>query len=294
MDAQLINNCPDCGKKFRDVRDLNRHKTRKTPCIIIGNQKVEDHRCIYCNKIYSNKSNLTKHTKTCARKNGVGGEIPAGVALAEELRIMREENLVEQAKRDEENAKDRAAMQEMLKFMAEEIKKLNEKINNQQPITINNNGVTNNINNGVIYNHYTNPNVEHLFTQPAEVRKLVGQHGCRLPEELITPIYFDKNHPENMTVHCISDKTGEYTVYGTAGWEYADADVVVKNMRLVGYKTAERMIDEHCTSAEHKDYGKTIKQYENIYDKDTDRELVTIRKNVANKQEITKRMVPKK
>ena len=243
--------CPKCGTKFTAARYLNQHLGRKTPCFVEDNNGAN--KCLHCNKTYSTKYNLTKHIKTCKMRDGGIDKLPADVQALERLRILQEEQAKkdeEHAKEREENAKNHAAMQETLKFLAEQIRNLNEKNANQPPITINNNGV--------IHNHYATPNVEHLFAQPAEVRKLVGQHGCRLPEELIVPIYFDKKHPENMTVHCISDRTGEYMVYGATGWEYAYADEVVIKMRLVGYKTAERMIDEHCVSAEHKDYGRTI------------------------------------
>lgn len=288
MDKKGSCQCPKCGATFTAARYLNQHLGRKTPCFVEDNGGVN--KCSHCNKTYSTKYNLTKHTKTCKMRDGGVDKLPIDVQANERLRIIQEEN----AKEREESAKNQAAMQETLKFMAEEIKKLTEKLGNQQPITINNNGVTNNINNGIIHNHFAAPNVEHLFSHPEQVRRIVGKYGCRLPEELMKPIYFDKNHPENMTVHCISDRTGEYMVHGETGWEYAMADTVVDKMRLVGYKTAERMIDEHCVSEEHKDYGRTIKQYENVYDKDTERELNVIRKIVAEHQEITKKIVPKK
>ena len=65
--------CYSCGKEFTSTRDLLRHKERKTPCLIreIQPEQVNNpNRCIFCNKIFSKKENMTRHLKTCKIKNG--------------------------------------------------------------------------------------------------------------------------------------------------------------------------------------------------------------------------------
>lgn len=63
--------CGDCGKVFRTPANLLVHKNRLTPCVIkelSPEQIINPNRCLYCNKIFSKKENLTRHLKSCDRK----------------------------------------------------------------------------------------------------------------------------------------------------------------------------------------------------------------------------------
>ncbi|SIP86147.1 GIY-YIG endonuclease with zinc finger C2H2-type domain [Pacmanvirus A23] len=63
--------CEDCGKIFTYVKDLVRHKNRKTPCLIheVAPENINNpNRCQYCNNIFSKKENLTRHLKICKLK----------------------------------------------------------------------------------------------------------------------------------------------------------------------------------------------------------------------------------
>ncbi len=64
--------CQDCKKEFGGLQVFQRHKNRKTPCIIkevplehINNPNL----CKQCNKLFTNIGNLNKHLKTCIVKN---------------------------------------------------------------------------------------------------------------------------------------------------------------------------------------------------------------------------------
>lgn len=65
--------CHNCGKSFADDTHLQRHKNRKTPCLIrdISPELVNHpNRCIFCNKIFVQHQSLTRHLKICKIKNG--------------------------------------------------------------------------------------------------------------------------------------------------------------------------------------------------------------------------------
>jgi len=51
-----------CNKAFRDIVDLNRHKNRKTPCVIL---LIDKKIVCDCGKNFVNVGNLNRHKKIC-------------------------------------------------------------------------------------------------------------------------------------------------------------------------------------------------------------------------------------
>lgn len=289
--------CIKCGSVFKAQKYLDQHNRRKTPCGVVEGNNNNPNRCIYCNRTYSNKYNLAKHHKICNIKNGGVETLPDVNRVEEKLRIIeeeREKEREEQRKKEEETQKRFAELQSIF---AAKLAELEEKLAKQPPQIVQtgpiNNGTVNNNNINILMypNPYHAPNVEYLMKHPEDVRAEVNQHGIRLPETLIVPIYFNKNHPENLAVHCIDEKKDEYYVYGKDGWEYADANKVAEVMRVVAYKTSIRMVDEHCTTPEQLNYGQQIKQYINAKDAETNRELTEIKKTVASRRDVSKRVL---
>jgi hypothetical protein len=104
--------CYSCCKSFVDNMHLQRHKNRKTPCII-RDVKPEDvrnpNKCHYCNKIFECNRNLLRHFKTCKIKNGgveiLYGKIIHEQQMQEELDDLKKQ--LEQSKKQEEKSKKR-------------------------------------------------------------------------------------------------------------------------------------------------------------------------------------------
>jgi hypothetical protein len=68
-----VNNkkCTDCGKVFTLVTDLQRHKNRKTPCVIrelTFEQLNNPNKCEFCNRTFVQPQTLTRHLKICKIK----------------------------------------------------------------------------------------------------------------------------------------------------------------------------------------------------------------------------------
>ncbi len=85
--------CYSCGKMFRTPTNLKDHKDRKTPCVIreiAPEQIANPSRCIYCNNIFSKKSNMIAHLQVCKFKN-VGNDVLIDkVQYEHEIRILKE------------------------------------------------------------------------------------------------------------------------------------------------------------------------------------------------------------
>jgi uncharacterized C2H2 Zn-finger protein len=125
MDAIVANKCYNCGKVFRNEAEYNRHKNRKTPCSIRDIKQGElmnPNRCIYCNKIYSKKENLTRHHKTCKIKNA---NLPAdAIKLRDDMLKLRIERQEEREKNNRLLIETREKLNAMRKKLDELEKEL--------------------------------------------------------------------------------------------------------------------------------------------------------------------------
>ena len=55
--------CTNCGKHFKERRDLEKHNMRQNPC------KIPSHFCPICNKGLNNRHTLCQHQKICSSSN---------------------------------------------------------------------------------------------------------------------------------------------------------------------------------------------------------------------------------
>ena len=52
--------CTNCGKHFKERRDLEKHNMRQNPC------KIPSHFCPICNKGLNSRHTLCQHQKICS------------------------------------------------------------------------------------------------------------------------------------------------------------------------------------------------------------------------------------
>lgn len=232
--------CFSCGKEFKDAAHLERHKNRKTPCLIRDiseENKKNPLRCIYCNKIFSRLPNLTKHGKTCKIKNGGIDKLHVKVKHEEQTRIKQEESDQKIIAMESKLSLQAAAMETMMK----EIEKLKSSV-----ILTPAPNITNNISNviNIHINGYMTPNVDHLLTFE-KFNKLFMKEFASLPVALVGDTYFDSNHQENMSIHLINKSTGEMLAMDNDGWKTMSIEDVAMKIREVGYDVAKRGIELH-------------------------------------------------
>lgn len=290
--------CYNCGKTFHTPTDLERHRKRKTPCLI-RDLKEEDRknplRCIYCNKIFSTDGNLVKHLKICKIKNGGLDKLHDKVKHEEQMRIMQEEHKQELKAMEAKMQEQMAKQAEQLSVLTAEIKKIKAQqeitpvsMNTNNGIVVGELNITNTTNVNIHINSYTNPSADHLLTFE-KFNEIFLKEFAGLPVSLVCGLYFDKSRPENMSIHLINKSTGEMLAMIEGNWATKHIDEVSQRMRLVGYEIAERGIKMHRKKLTFGDADYVCGNIlQNVHHPGTEeRDLREIREKIVESREIT-------
>jgi len=260
--------CYSCGKVFKFKSHYERHKSKKTPCLI---REIAPHginnpnRCIFCNKIFSTKGNHAKHMAKCKIRNG-GMEILADkVKHEQEIRILKEKD----AQREEKINQ----IETVNKQMQEQIAQLQDQLKQTIQPTINN---TNNI----VINNYLTPSLKHLRLEDginSPISKLIYMKRIQTPMFLIPLIWFNEAAPENFSIYLVNKNTKEVLIYDGGDWESNTFLDVSKNIRNYAYEITQNIIkggavcprlDQMVSDNMHKnifDEGVIKYECENIY-----------------------------
>lgn len=229
--------CYSCGKVFSKPAELQRHKNRKTPCLIRevpAGDVLNPLRCIYCNKIFSNKSNLTKHSGTCKIKNGGMDILDEKVRYEQEIRVLKEQRdadakkLNEHANLIKEMLETQGREKQEMQEMREQIKLLQESA--KTPV------VQNIVNNGTINNFY---NYNTPFADPLVLTQddLLVEN---IAKRMVEMVYFNNKIPNNHTVYLPNINEKRLLVYSGGAWNHVGAGSL--NDTIVQMKNASRLI----------------------------------------------------
>ncbi|SIP86148.1 Zinc finger C2H2-type [Pacmanvirus A23] len=207
--------CYNCGKSFADNKDLNRHKNRKTPCLIreVEPEQINNpNRCIFCNKIFTNIGNRNKHLKICKVKNGGMDILVDKVKYDQEIRILKE-RMEQKDKEMEQKDKEK---EEQIKKLMEEVDALKKAITVPQVAqTINNvNNITNNNTINITINNYMKPNINNLTITADEISS-----ADKLPKLLLQKMYFNPELPENHCMYLQNKKEKSLILYDNGKWK---------------------------------------------------------------------------
>lgn len=261
--------CYNCGKLFRTPAELERHKKRKTPCLIRDiseDERKNPNRCIYCNKILSKKEHLTRHLTKCKVKNGGMQTLHDKVKHEERLRIKLEEGDIERQQLIAKN-KDLEVMFSMMQAEIEDLK-AQVKAHDQALVqvapaghvavanniggTVNNvmgnnttNNTTNNINLNITINNYNKPNLDYIKNDVSKFEKLLKYEMAAIPIALVEWVWYDRDHPENTSAHLVNKKTGEVLVSIEGKWVTNNVSNVIPELRRIVYELSQYMISNN-------------------------------------------------
>jgi hypothetical protein len=205
--------CYSCGKLFKLVTDLQRHKNRKTPCLIrevSPRDILNPNRCIFCNKILLNKSSLIRHLKTCKIKNGGMNILDEKVRHEEAIRILNERDHVKEREINDIKEENRQ-MREEMERIKDQLKQLPIVPDIADVKTYNNGNNNTNIGQINFYN-YDTPRLDTLKISQDDL--LVES----ISKKLLEMIYFNHLLPENHTLYRPNIRDQRLLVYKDGDW----------------------------------------------------------------------------
>lgn len=210
--------CYNCGKLFQTMQAIERHKNRKTPCLIrnvIPEQINNPNRCIYCNKIFANIGNRNKHLKTCKIKNGGMDILVDKVKYEQEIRILKE-----QRDQDHEQIKQLLELQQAQAAEIEALKKTITTVPNPQTVNnIDNRTINFNAPINIVINNYTNPSIDGLTITADELA-----NSQKLSKLLLQKLYFNPLLPQNHCIYLQNRKDKSLVIYDTNNWRMVTGD----------------------------------------------------------------------
>jgi hypothetical protein len=247
IDINSNKKCYSCGKIFQTPSHLEKHKLRKTPCLIrevLPDQIANPNRCIFCNKIYSKKENLTKHLKLCKIKNGGLEILEDKTRYEQEIRILKEKDSI----RDKESTEYKQEINELKQtmkirdeLMINMMQKIQAGLEKNTPQIINNQ--VNNINQvNITINGYLSPNIDHLLKDDF-FKNFFLKHGVSTPTYIVPEIWLNPAIPDNITAYIVNSQKETMTCYNGRGWKISTMDAVCEEIRDLSYEITANLIN---------------------------------------------------
>jgi hypothetical protein len=221
-----IYKCDICLKEFNKKSTYDYHISRLIPCI-----KLNDIQCAYCNKSYSNKSNLNKHLKNCKEKT---------IELDNKNEIEELKKLLfEQQKKFEEQQKDN----QELKKKVEELTHVSENNN----ITVNNENSHNTTNNITTTNNIINiysSGKEDLSLLAKEDILTICTSGTYYPIVAAQILHCNEKYPEfqNVIISNLRATTGQVKINDK--WVTRSQDDILNTMMREDKKHISTLIKD--------------------------------------------------
>ena len=220
--------CKICTKQFNKKSTYDYHISRLIPCI-----KINTNECCYCNKIYSNKSNLNKHMNICKKKT-INDE---SLSQIDEIKKLFERKLAEHEKKFEEQQKDNQELKKKVEELSQkEIK--NNSINVTENNITNNNITTNNT-----INIYSSGKEDLSILDKEDILKLCTA-GTFYPIIAAEILHCNEKYPEFQNVLISNLRASTGLVKLNDKWVTKSHDELLTNMMKVDKKHISTLIKD--------------------------------------------------
>ena len=225
-------------------------------------------KCQFCERVYSNKSNLNKHLKICKEKKK---DDTVKESMTELARLLNEK---EKQLKDNEKEKDRQLakmLSEKDKILAEELKKRDKQIEEliKKAGIVNTNNITNNIQNNFKLLNYKETDTSHL-TENDYVRCLEHYNFC-VPH-LIRKIHFNPKKPENHNIYISNLKNSYVMIYMNNKWKVKNRDETISRVIDDKQIILEKKIQEWVQSG--KQYPKVMAKFSRYLEKREENDVI--------------------
>ena len=225
-------------------------------------------KCQFCERVYSNKSNLNKHLKICKEKKK---DDTVKESMTELARLLNEK---EKQLKDNEKEKDRQLakmLSEKDKILAEELKKRDKQIEEliKKAGIVNTNNITNNIQNNFKLLNYKETDTSHL-TENDYVRCLEHYNFC-VPH-LIRKIHFNPKKPENHNIYISNLKNSYVMIYMNNKWKVKNRDETISRVIDDKQIILEKKIQEWVQSG--KQYPKVMAKFSRYIEKREENDVI--------------------
>jgi hypothetical protein len=208
------------------LQDIPIEELVNIDCSVENNEII--HNCEWCNKNYSNISNLYRHKKNCVEK-------PIESNVTNDETNLRIQELQDQLNRLIESRSSSGNI-------------LNNTTNNIDNSSTTNNTTNNNINNStnltIIMNNFGQEKIDHILKDHAFMKKCFKNllsHGII---ELMRKIHFDKEHPENHNVKFKSLKRDFIEIFKDDSWRIVSGTQTSEDMTRKGCVLLSQFYDE--------------------------------------------------
>jgi uncharacterized protein YejL (UPF0352 family) len=248
--------CEKCNKQFMFDSLLKKHQSRKRSCVTVDDYNIKiknitetisnkineslitNTHCMFCEKQFSNKSNLSKHiNKVCSSKLELDKE---------KNKIIEDKNkMIEDKKNKERDNEIKQLRTDMLKLL----EKQSQTIQTIQPQNITNNITNNTINqtnNVIMINSFGKEDLSHITLQ--DYKQYLNTYFKGFIN-FIEKVHFDDTMPANHNICITNLKSKDIKVYEGDKWvAKPKTDIIDKFLR----KKLNTLIDK-CEELEESD-----------------------------------------
>ena len=289
--------CKKCGKSFDYQSLLTRHLNKIKSCI------PEKLACRGCQKEFLTKGNLVNHVKNCklARDKKWEEEIGPVDTIEKALSLS-----LQTAKLFKETSIELKSVEAKLENMAQ----INTKLTEQNKLLIDiikdkilprleengecksvveglnyaspqqnqghHNTMNNTVNNITInINSWDNPTYDHL-KNPEFIAEMV-KNSMNAIVFLVEPLWFNEKCPENISIHSVNKKTGEFLVRENGSWVSKASKDISPKMREI-LTACANSLSEDIPDHMQKFHGDFKNRLHSLYNRDTVQETLNVRK----------------